>query len=77
MTTTARRDGPHPVTVLSGFLGAGKTSLLDHVPANGDARLVEMQNGCIWCALREELLVEVARLAKQGRFDSLLIESWS
>ncbi|MBK7533895.1 MAG: GTP-binding protein [Myxococcales bacterium] len=38
-------------------------------------RLVEMQNGCICCTLREDLLLEVRRLAAEGRFDSLLIES--
>ncbi len=40
-----------------------------------DERLVEMSNGCICCTLREDLLVEVSRLAKAGRFDYLLIES--
>ena len=94
------------VIVLSGFLGAGKTSLLNHILANRDGRrvavivndmsevnldaelvrdgsalsrtekkLVEMSNGCICCSLREDLLIEVGRLAKEGRFDSLLIES--
>jgi len=38
-------------------------------------KLVEMTNGCICCTLRDDLLVEVRRLAAEGRFDYLLIES--
>src|SRR5918997_1920788 len=100
-------DGRLPVTVLSGFLGAGKTSTLNHLLANRDGlriavivndmseinvdsqlvrggpsgltrvdeRLVELTNGRICCTLREDLLVEVARLARSRRFDYLLIES--
>ena len=44
---------------------------LQHV----DEKLVEMSNGCICCTLREDLLLEVSRLANEGRFDYLLIES--
>ena len=95
-----------PVTVLSGFLGAGKTTVLNYVLNNRDnlkvavivndmsevnidsqlveketalsrteEKLVEMSNGCICCTLRDDLVREVSNLAKQGRFDYLLIES--
>ncbi|MCF1593712.1 GTP-binding protein [Streptomyces muensis] len=40
-----------------------------------EERLVEMTNGCICCTLRDDLLEEVDRLAREGRFDHLLIES--
>lgn len=49
---------------------------------NGDAslshteeKMVEMSNGCICCTLREDLLLEVGKLAREGRFDYLVIES--
>ncbi|BBP62396.1 zinc metallochaperone GTPase ZigA [Pseudomonas sp. St316] len=43
--------------------------------SRSEEKLVEMSNGCICCTLREDLLEEVGQLAREGRFDYLLIES--
>lgn len=40
-----------------------------------EEKMVEMSNGCICCTLREDLMIEVEKLAREGRFDYLLIES--
>jgi G3E family GTPase len=43
--------------------------------SRAEEKLVEMTNGCICCTLRDDLLIEVRKLAAEGRFDYLLIES--
>jgi len=51
--------------------------LVDHAGSlsKTEEKLVEMSNGCICCTLREDLMLEVEKLAKENRFDYLLIES--
>jgi G3E family GTPase len=104
---TTMSNRPVPVTVLSGFLGAGKTTVLNYLlknragkkfavivndmsevnidvelVKNGEVafdrakeRLIEMSNGCICCTLREDLLIEIEKLTREGRFDAIIIES--
>ena len=53
-----------------------KTMIQNDVSLNHkEEKLVEMSNGCICCTLREDLLIEVTKLAQAGKFDYLLIES--
>ena len=106
--------GAVPVTLLSGFLGAGKTTLMKsileqthadasggkpplkaavlvndmaevNIDANmvsstkvlqqGEAKMVELHNGCICCTLRADLVKAVGDLAADGSFDAIVIES--
>ena len=46
-----------------------------NVLSRTEEKLVEMSNGCICCTLREDLMIEVEKLANEGRFEYLLIES--
>lgn len=96
---------PLPITLLSGFLGAGKTTVLSKLLRQNHGRriavivndmselnidaditrtmlmdrdgtgLVELQNGCICCTLRDDLVIEISQLARSGSFDYLVIES--
>jgi G3E family GTPase len=58
------------VNIDAALLNVGDAAL-----SRTDERLVEMSNGCICCTLREDLLIEVGKLAREGRFDYLVIES--
>ncbi len=58
------------VNIDGGFVRDGGSEL-----SRTEEKLIEMSNGCICCTLREDLMKEVARLADEGRFDYLLIES--
>ena len=95
-----------PVTLLTGYLGSGKTSLLNHVLRNQEGykvavivndigevnidsdliaqgggvskqsqSLVPLQNGCICCTLKMDLVRQIATLLKTGSFDYILIEA--
>ncbi len=95
-----------PVSLLTGYLGAGKTTVLNHVLANQDGykvavivndigevnidasliakggavtqkddNLVPLQNGCICCTLKVDLMKQIIELAKSKRFDYILIEA--
>jgi G3E family GTPase len=95
-----------PITLLTGYLGSGKTTLVNHVLNNQkgykvavivndigevnidatliqkggvvnqtDDSLVPLQNGCICCTLKVDLMKQIAELAKTGKFDYILIEA--
>jgi G3E family GTPase len=98
-------DLPIPVTVLSGFLGSGKTTLMKHILESKDHNLkvavivndmaelnidvalirgsvvqaereiISLQNGCICCTLRGDLVREISRIRASREFDYVLVES--
>ena len=95
-----------PVLLLTGYLGSGKTTLVNHILSNGqgirfavivndlgevnidadliqkggvvdqkDDRLVALQNGCICCTLKMDLVEQLRDLAQMGKFDYIVIEA--
>ncbi len=94
-------SSPVPVTVLTGFLGAGKTTLVNHILTTehgkriavienefgevgvdqelvieAEEEIFEMNNGCICCRVRGDLIRILGQLMKRrGRFDAILIET--
>ena len=95
-----------PITLLTGYLGAGKTTLINHILNNQEGykvavivndigevnidasligkggvvtetndSLVPLQNGCICCTLKVDLMQQIVDLVKTGNFDYILIEA--
>jgi len=73
----ANREGRRVAVIVNDLADVNIDARLvaDGMVAQSGERLVELSNGCICCTLREDLLVEVAKLAREGRFDYLLVES--
>ena len=97
---------PIPITLITGYLGSGKTTLINHILRNAqgyklavivndlgeinidanfiqdegivsskDDSLVSLQNGCICCTLKEDLINQLADLVNSRKFDHILIEA--
>lgn len=92
---------PIPVTVLTGYLGAGKTTMLNRILSEdhgkryavivnefgeigidndliveSDEEIYEMNNGCVCCTVRGDLIRVVAGLMRRpGRFDAIVVET--
>ncbi len=95
-----------PITLITGYLGSGKTTLINHILLNSknhkmavivndlgevnidaeliqkggvvsskDDNLVSLQNGCICCTLKKDLINQLADLVNMNRFDHILIEA--
>lgn len=95
-----------PVLLLTGYLGSGKTTLVNRILSNKkgikfavivndlgevniDASLIEkggvvgkkddslvaLQNGCICCTLKMDLVEQIEEISSSGRFDYIVIEA--
>src|SRR5487761_833178 len=81
-----------PVTVLTGYLGAGKTTLLNRILSEphgkkyagidndlvvgADEEVFEMNNGCICCTVRGDLVRIIDGLMRRkGKFDAIIVET--
>ena len=95
-----------PITLITGYLGSGKTTLINHILKNAkshkiavivndigeinidadlienggvvsskDDNLVALQNGCICCTLKKDLIDQLADLVNSHKFDHILIEA--
>ena len=102
--STDWREGKKPVILITGYLGSGKTTLMQHLLSqeqrkialivndmgsiNIDAGLlgktgnkvaqvemVELQNGCICCTLREEFIAEIERISNEPDIEAVFVEA--
>ncbi len=99
--TPSKADERIPVTVVTGFLGSGKTTLINNilqgqkgrkvavivnefgeigidgqlVIEDGEEQLVEFNNGCLCCTVRDDLVKTLIKLTERGGLDSILIET--
>ena len=95
-----------PITLITGYLGSGKTTLVNHILKNAknhkcavivndlgevnidadliekegvvsgkDDNLVALQNGCICCTLKKDLIEQLAELVQSQKFDHIIIEA--
>ena len=73
----ANREGKRVAVIVNDLADVNIDARLvgDGRVAQAGERLIELSNGCICCTLREDLLTEIGKLAREGRFDYLLVES--
>lgn len=94
-----------PVTLLTGYLGSGKTTVMNELLKNqtskrialivndmgsvnidaallkqgsvqqADSKMIELQNGCICCTLRDEFMTQIESLSKEPEIDAILVEA--
>ncbi|MEM9908226.1 MAG: GTP-binding protein, partial [Cyanobacteria bacterium P01_D01_bin.44] len=99
MQVQSKSDERIPVTVVTGFLGSGKTTLINNilqgqnsqkvavivnefgeigidgqlVIEDEDEQLVEFNNGCLCCTVRDDLVQTLTKLTERAELDSILI----
>lgn len=100
-----RKKAKKPVTLITGYLGSGKTTVMNELLKNQagkkialivndmgsinldadllkkgsvvqlDTKMIELQNGCICCTLREEFMEQIEQLSKEDEIEAVLVEA--
>lgn len=101
----SRKKGKKPVTLITGYLGSGKTTVMNELLRNQagkkialivndmgsinldadllkkgsiaqmDTKMIELQNGCICCTLRDEFMEQIEQLSKEDEIEAILVEA--